>query len=731
MARYSSAFFDAYNKQEDRISKKRKENRDAFLAYRKSKAELGEDVSAEELQRYRQSLAGNDAFFLRDLGPGEMLGDIAKRTNQRALDTRRSEEADEVKRKSEEVGMFDTWVGNNLNGDPTDKVNAKASFMQNFVGQENIGERLWSQNEGRFGEAILTKRAEAADAYVDLRLQNVRTEAAATAIMSSDNLPQWKKDSILNIIKNRASSDLTEAEATAEGLVNNYKGADMLYMEQKQLEDEATSIITQSKFGLEKSSQEYKDLHASIVARLTMRQSNAVTADTKLREIAFGQQALSKNSEFLVAFDALGYDDKKVFDAYNLMRRNEGLPVAENMQDPTFQQFINAAASREGIQYEADYNDAVTLADEKATTALTIAENKMKSMASTGFFEKDKLGHGVMAMMQGGYVPAFEPATVMTRLENQFGQDVLNGDYDPATATEVQDYLISSGTFVTKAEFKQAKATENMGLRVKPGTDIEEYMVSETAEFEGYTENVIQGFNNKLQIGASEEELSKAVTKIKERLEEQLTNDMRVYINSRGAFAEGPNGAIDGHTSAFEADIKQKIAEITNATLKPMKVPDGAFSNEGGKGKYKALAGSGNLIDVNGEPVVPNMYYTIEKGDIIPMDANSLNLPPPTQAGRRGTQPTQQLLSIGQDLANMNISQGRNQAIYGIRPNPAYAIRGGGPFDSVREWQGSIIRQMAERYRQSGTQISDRQLFNLFNQNGATLGNLSPFDFDA
>lgn len=729
MARYSSAFFDAYNKQEDRISKKRKENRDAFLAYRKTKAELGEDVSAEELQQYRQSLAGNDAFFLRDLGPGEMLGDIAKRTNQRALDTRRAEEAEEVKRKSEEVGMFDTWVGNNLNGDPSDTVNAKKSFMSNFVGQEDIGERLWSQNEGRFSEAILTKRAEQADAYVDLRLKNVRTEAAAESIMSSDNLPQWKKDSILDIIRNRATTDLSDAESTAEGLVNNYKGADMLYMDDRALEDEATSIITQSKFGADKSSQEYKDLHASIVARLKLRQDNAVTADTKQKEMAFGKLALSKNSEFLIAFDALGYDDEKVFDAYNLMRRNEGLPVATNMQDPTFQQFINAAASREGIQYEADYNNAVTLADEKATSALAIAEGKMKAMASTGFFEKDMLGHGVMAMMQSAYVPAYEPATIMSGLENQFGMDVLNGPYDPATAQQMQNFLVSSGNFVTKAEYKAGVAEANMGMRVKPGSDIEEFLGEQEADFRGKLKLVIQSTNNNLQIGASEEEKSAAIQKIKDALEDQLDKDIRVYINSRGAFAEGPNGAIDGSTDAYKKEIEKLIAELQNNSLKPMKVPEGAFSNE--SGKYKALAGSGNLIDVNGDPVIPNMMYTIEQGDIIPMDANSINLPPPTQSGRRGTQPTQQLLSIGQDIANMNITQGRNQAIFGIKPNPAYAIRGGGPFDSVREWQGSIIRQMAERYRQSGTQISDRQLFNLFNQNGATLGNLSPFDFDA
>jgi hypothetical protein len=90
---------------------------------------------------------------------------------------------------------------------------------------------------------------------------------------------------------------------------------------------------------------------------------------------------------------------------------------------------------------------------------------------------------------------------------------------------------------------------------------------------------------------------------------------------------------------------------------------------------------------------------------------------------------------MGADIANLTIANGRNQAVAGIRPNPAYGIVQGGSFDSVREWQASIIKQMAEAYRKQGVQLrgrpmTDRGLFNLFNLNGVSLGGLNPSDFD-
>ena len=736
MARFSSAYFDAYNKQEDRIDKKRKDNRTAFMNYRKAKAELGEDVTAEDLQSYRQSLAGNDAFFLRDMGPGQMLGDLAKRTNERALETRRAEQANEVNRKDKELQIFDTFVSQNLDNDPSNTVDAKSNFMKNFVGQEDLGERLWTQNSSRYGETIMSSRAEAADTYVDLRLKDIRTLADAENIMNADSLPSWKKESIKEIIKNRQSSDLTSATASAETLVNNYKGTDMLHLDDANLESEATSIITQAKVNLDSGSNEYKELHASIVARLKLRQSNAVTADTLSREQQFGKDALAAGSEFVVAFDALGYDDQKVLDAYNLMRRNNGLSEATSIEDPTFKKFISAAASREGIQYEADYQGALKAADTKGQTALVTAQAKMNSMAKTGFFEKDKLGFGVFTSLVSTHVPAFDPTQIMKRLEEEFGKDVINGAFTPTAAQEMKNFLISEGLLVSNAEFVEAIKEVNMEhMRIKPGSDIEVVVEEEVLDFKAKIEGAIKSSNFKLQIGASEEEISEQLQKIKDTSMENMREDIRLMVNARGAFAEGPNGNIDAMMKKYEAEINKQLNELEISSFKPQIVPDGALKIMG-KGNYQALAGSGTLKDNTGNALVPGNLYSVVDGDIIPADSNSAVLPAPTvNLGLAGQRASQDLIDMGADIANLTIANGRNQAVAGIRPNPAYGIVKNGSFDSVREWQASIIKQMAEAYRKQGVQLrgrtmTDRGLFNLFNQNGVSLGGLSPSDFD-
>ena len=94
MARISSAFQKSLRREEDRIDKKRKENREAFEKYREMRIKNGDQVTAQDFQDYRMSLAGGDNFMLQSMGPGHMLEDMAKRTNEQSLLTRTKEDAD-------------------------------------------------------------------------------------------------------------------------------------------------------------------------------------------------------------------------------------------------------------------------------------------------------------------------------------------------------------------------------------------------------------------------------------------------------------------------------------------------------------------------------------------------------------------------------------------------------------------------------------------------------------
>jgi hypothetical protein len=272
-------------------------------------------------------------------------------------------------------------------------------------------------------------------------------------------------------------------------------------------------------------------------------------------------------------------------------------------------------------------------------------------------------------------------------------------------------------------------------MKIKPGSDIEIVVEEEVLDFKAKIESAIKSSNFKLQIGASEEEISEQLQKIKDAAMEQMREDVRLMVNARGAFAEGPNGNIDAMMKKYEAEINKQLNELEISSFKPQIVPDGALKIMG-NGNYQALAGSGTLKDNTGNALVPGNLYSVVDGDIIPVDSNTAVLPAPTVSrGLAGQRASQDLLDMGADIANLTIANGRNQAVAGIRPNPAYGLVPGGSFDSVREWQASIIKQMAEAYRKQGVQLrgrtmTDRGLFNLFNQNGVSLGGLNPGDFD-
>lgn len=729
MARFSSAFFDAYNKQEDRIDKKRKENREAFLAYRKNKAELGEDVTAEELQLYRQSLAGSDAFFLKDLGPGKMLADLAERTNQRSLNTRREEEAQEVERKTNEIAMFDTWASQNLNLDATDTEGAKANFMKNFVGQEAIGERLWTQNEGRLMESINTGRADSAQTYVTNRLQGVDDIAAAEAIMAADNLPQWKKSSITQIIANRQSTALGTAKAKAEELVNQVEGATLIDADETALADRAGVIIRSAQVKLDPSSQQYKDLHAAIVATLKNRQNTARKTDTKTREEAFSKSILGKDSQFIITFDAKGYDDEAVLDAYNYERDKAGLPRAESMADEQFQQYVQAAANRESLQYEKDYADDLQAANTKGDAVVERQKSVHDSLAI--HFTEGTIGFNTMAMIGANMIPTQPASVIISQLQQNFGDRLDAEGRDIATMNEIVAFLKGSGLYASPADVKQLSVDENQTMRIRPGTDLQTFIDSEGEGFSEQVTNGLKALGFELDIGASVEEKQKALDKLLDQAQEQLELDVATILSSRGAFAEGPSGKVESAIEAHKRKVQILISQLSTDDIKPQRVPNNKFGNEPNSGQYLAKPGSQDLMDVEGNPVVPGQIYIIENGDIKPLSGSSMSTqlmstyPITVGRGRGNFNGGQAMLNLGAQIAQV----GPGGSVYGFSPAQAQA----GYFNTPSNNIISIVKQMADAYRRSDPNLAsmtDRQFFNMLGQPGKSAYGVTPFDFD-
>ena len=729
MARFSSAFFDAYNKQEDRIDKKRKENREAFLAYRKNKAELGEDVTAEELQLYRQSLAGSDAFFLKDLGPGKMLDDLAKRTNQRSLNTRREEEAKEVERKTNEIAMFDTWAGQNLNLDATDTETARASFMKNFIGQEAVGQRLWEQNESRLMESINTGRADAAQTYVTNRLQGVNDIAAAEAIMAADNLPTWKKSSITQIISNRQATALGTAKAKAEELVNQVEGATLIDADDAALADRAGVIIRSAQVKLDPSSQQYKDLHAAIVATLKNRQNTARKTDTKTREEAFSKSILGPNSQFIITFDAKGYDDEAVFDAYNYERDIAGLPRAESMADPQFQQYVQAAANRESLQYETDYAADLQAANAKGDAVVERQKSVHDSLAI--HFTEGTIGFNTMAMIGANLIPTQPASVIISSLQENFGDKLDAEGRDIATMNEIVAFLKGSGLYASPSDVKQLSVDENQTMRIKPGTDLETFIDSEGEGFSEQVTNGLKALGFELDIGASVEDKQKALDRLLDQAEEQLELDLATILSSRGAFAEGPSGEVESAIEAHKQKIQILLSQLSTDDIKPQRVPNNKFGNEPNSGQYLAKPGSQDLMDVEGNPVVPGQIYIIENGDIKPLSGSSMSTqlmstyPITVGRGRNNFNGGQAMLNLGAQIAQV----GPGGSVYGFAPAQAQA----GYFNTPSNNIISIVKQMADAYRRSDPNLAgltDRAFFNMLGQPGKSQYGVTPFDFD-
>ena len=165
MARMTSAFQKSLRREEDRIDRKRKENREAFEKFREMRIKNGDSVTAEDFQRFRQNLAGGDNFMLQSMGPGHMLEDIAKRTNEQSLLTRTKEDASFVEAQEKIKSTFDTFVNDNLDADPTDMNGSKKKFMALFNENPELGEEIWNQNKGRFSEALLAGRVKSAQEF--------------------------------------------------------------------------------------------------------------------------------------------------------------------------------------------------------------------------------------------------------------------------------------------------------------------------------------------------------------------------------------------------------------------------------------------------------------------------------------------------------------------------------------------------------------------------------------
>ena len=196
--------------------------------------------------------------MLQSMGPGHMLEDMAKRTNEQSLLTRTKEDSDFVEARKKTYELFDTFVNDNLDADPTKIAESKAKFMKLFNDNKELGEEIWAQNEGRFVEAITNGRLKEAQEFHDTFLENVHTLDEANDIMNLNGLSQWKKQAVTNIMKTKQNVFNTEVNSKAIELANNFSPSNIRFFSTttgtdgttSELENAVQSILEQAKVSL-------------------------------------------------------------------------------------------------------------------------------------------------------------------------------------------------------------------------------------------------------------------------------------------------------------------------------------------------------------------------------------------------------------------------------------------------------------------------------------------------
>lgn len=721
MAKFFQTAQKAYNDTEDRIYQKRKQNREDFLSYRKMKAEMGEDVTADELQEMRRSIAGSDAFFLNQLPPGQMMSQLADRTNDRARATRRKEDADEVARLEKENGLFDNFVGYNLDaGDITDQQvlnKMEQDFIKGFPDNPELGRRLWDANSRRLADVFNTKQNEAVTNYADTQLKNVTSVADAESIMDAQNVASWKKDAVKQVIQRRQNDRDSAAIAAADKGVVNYDGKKLRFLDDDAIGNVATEIIKGAEVQLDPGSEEYKALHARLKASLLLRQQQADASQADVDKRAFDEAMNSAENPFVRTVLAQGFDDQDLLDAYNLQAKRYNQPLAETVDDDNFQFWKEVAERTEGIEYQERYKEADNKAEAVASAALEKAKASINAIANSPLLPEGSAGrYAIDYLVQTGYVFMGEPSQVLQMMAEQFGEDGL-ANADQAVGDQIVSFLKAQGAAVQESTFKQSVKAKNHSLVIPPGTNIDTYVVEELADYKSeMIPNEIANMLASLKLGASDAEVEAAHQKLRDYLALYIEKDIQVAVNSRGAFRGADIGTpLEKMKNDVLDALELELLKPENRRPRPQTLPSGLFVFSGGN-KYVAQNGAGQYTDIDGNPVIVGRTYEFTPDKQLRLvgsgPSSTQQLPQVYLPGQRSTfgyrVPAPAMAALGDQIAAVT---DRTSTIAGFTPDPTYGYRAGGPFDTRADWVASIVKQMAKAYREQGEDITDRELY--------------------
>lgn len=660
--RLSSNFISGARDEQDRIRKQRKENREAFEKFKQLKVENGEQVTAEEFQQFRNSLSGGDSFFLRDLGPGEMLDELARRTNERSLQTRKLEDAKFVEANKTISETFSSWLQKNLDIEPTDKESAKENFMMSFKDNQELGLEIWDMYSGRLEEEIATERANAGLKFFESQLKDVDSVTRAEEVMKKNNLPEWKKDAVRVYMQEKFNKVTTENRASLFKLVQDYAPANIREVQPEQLDNIVEGMIIQSKLDMSQYNQtEIDQLKKDLKKILQDNVNDAVEADTRVREDKFGA-AIVSNKIFLEALKN-GWQSPKVLKEYNAVRMGLGLSIIETDADgfPTeeakntaeYARFkvlavraATAATNNYATEYKEENEKTLKLSQEALEEAITTSKNIAST--SSNFFGKTgkkddivKIGGFIASsrVVGDGYVlaPGIEPSMFVSLMRDAFGDDFNLNEVNEERIGEMVQYMKSKNFMVRKAEFMllRKKMMGNKKFIYPPGTSFKQEVVPNiTKDFQTTLKTVIRNKLMELTVFDNINSTFGDDNKIA-ALRLELTQNKDLVAKAKVLESQGAKGAFndlditngDGNIKelldkAINEVFKEEMGNIVNGYKLPRNFFSTASSSKARKlGIVVPLKDTSDdpnspeyLLDSDNEPLKKNMQYTHKDG---------------------------------------------------------------------------------------------------------------------
>lgn len=660
--RLSSNFITGARDEQDRIRKQRKENREAFEKFKQLKVENGEQVTAEEFQQYRNSLSGGDAFFLRDLGPGELLDDLAKRTNQRSLQTRKLEDAKFVEANKTISETFSSWLQKNLDIDPTNKEAAKENFMMNFKDNQELGLEIWDMYSGRLEEEINTERANAGLKFFESQLKNVDSLTRAEEVMNKNNLPQWKKDAVRVYMQEKFNKVTTENRASLFKLAQDYAPANIREVQPEQLDAVVEGMIIQSKLDTSQyNTRELEQLKTDLKKIIQDNVNDAVEADTRVREDKFGA-AIVSNKVFLEALKN-GWKSPKVLREYNAVRMGLGLSVIETDSDgfPTeeaknsaeYARFkvlavraATAATNNYATEYKEENEKTLKLSQEALDEAIKLAQNIAST--SNNYFgtsgkKEDivKIGGFIASsrVVGDGYVlaPGIEPSMFVSLMREAFGDDFNLNETNEEKISQMVQYMKDKKFMVRKPEFMlmRKKMMGNKKFIYPPGTSFKQEVVPNiTKDFQSTLKTVIRNKLMQLSVFDNISSTFGDENKIQELILE-LTKNKDLVAKAKVLESQGAKGAFnDLDITNGDGNIKELLDKAINEVFTEemgnikngYKLPTNFFSTASSSqarrlGIVVPLKDTSSdpsspeyLLDSDGEPLKRGMQYTHKDG---------------------------------------------------------------------------------------------------------------------